>query len=73
MDFRVTYLQEARKCLRYYAEHKIYSLEFWANLLGAIANAAIASVPDSVAEALATEERRQRAVHAHIREQLIAD
>ena len=38
--------------------------EVWANLLGAIANAVIASVPDSVASVLVQES--QKVVHEHI-------
>lgn len=70
MDFRVAYLQEAKRCLRYNAEQKVTQLEFWANLLGAVANAAVASVPDSVAHALSTEQARQQVVRTHIRDRL---
>ncbi|BCP41484.1 hypothetical protein MINTMi27_15770 [Mycobacterium intracellulare] len=69
-DFRVDYLQEAKKCLRFREGQDVTQLQFWANLLGAIANATIAAVPDSVAQALEDQQDRQQAVYDHIREKL---
>lgn len=70
-DFRVAYLQEAMKCLRFSeGGQNIFDMRSWFNLMGAIANAVVASVPDSVAEGLQVQRERQRVVHDHLSEKL---
>lgn len=70
MDFRVTAYLEAGECLRQAESQSFEQPEFWANLLGAVANAAVASVPDSVAAEASPElgrrAQRKRALQQHI-------
>lgn len=49
MEFRAAAFLEARECLKVMGTQEVEQPEFWANLLGAIANASIAAVPDTVA------------------------
>lgn len=74
-DFRVAALLESQKCLTTVSrmvEKKGWDAEpaFWANLLGAVANATIASVPNSVAAGLVAfkerESERSRAAREHV-------
>lgn len=76
-DFRVDYLEEARNCLR--ASNKITTKcpkdwheqpEFWANLLGAIANANVAAVSDNVAYGLIVKQAERQLENDRIREML---
>lgn len=75
-NFRIAAFQEARECFRLVKEMDIEQPEFWANLLGAIANGVMASVPDSVvAGALAQEAQRvekQKAARKHLKAALDA-
>lgn len=76
-DFRVDYLEEARQCLR--ASNKITTEypkdwhtypEFWANLLGAVANSNIAAASENVAYGLLTKKAEERLEVQRIREML---
>jgi hypothetical protein len=58
-DFRVASYMEAKECLQLVREQKPDQPEFWANLLGAIANATIATMPDDVFEGVMIEYARQ--------------
>jgi hypothetical protein len=77
-DFRVTCFFEAEECLKLVEAQQVDQPQFWGNLLGAIANATIASLPDSVYEQAAAElarrqtanDRLQRAVQKKITEKL---
>lgn len=60
-DFRVTSYREAAECLRLVREQKPDQPEFWANLLGAIANATMAALPDSVANEVVVTTLAERA------------
>lgn len=74
MEFRTAALLEARKCLKYMDKQSVEQPEYWANLLGAIANASIAAVPDSVADdvgrVLLNRSQLQEAVQNKIKEKL---
>ena len=66
-DFRIGYLEEARECqrasnsiLKKYPEDWHSIPEFWANLLGVIANASIAAVSDNVALGLYVKDEKRR-------------
>lgn len=50
-DFRHAYYLEARECLQRCSKQDLEQPETWANLLGAIANAVMASVPGEVYDA----------------------
>lgn len=50
-DLQARYWLEARECLQLVRRQNISQPEFWANLLGAIANATMAATPDSIVEA----------------------
>ena len=80
LEVRAAALEEARKCLRFASDQKVEDPELWANLLGAVANLVLASVPDPVfvaADELAArrrfEDMRSRLVREHIKEQLNVD
>lgn len=73
-NFRVYAFQEARACLRLVEKLDVEQPEFWANLLGAIANGVLASTPAEVVSAaiahdVATEEHRE-AVRKHVKDAL---
>lgn len=74
MDFRVAAYLEAGECLKLVKGQDISQPEFWANLLGAIANAAIASVPDSVATQaepeLGRREQKQRELQKRVQKDI---
>lgn len=72
-DFRVDYLYEAQKCLRHVVKQDPSQPQFWANLLGAIANATVASVPESVMAGVLEREKRHQAASEHIKERLRGD
>jgi hypothetical protein len=61
---------EARKCLRLIDSLTTDQPEFWANLLGAIANLSLASVPDNVLRATEVYESERREENARIRKHL---
>lgn len=80
-DFRIGYLEEARSCLR--ASNKITEKcpqdwhqqpEFWANLLGAVANSNVAAADEEVALGLLYQQqakaRKMTAVRAMLDEKL---
>jgi hypothetical protein len=76
-DFRVGYCLQARECLFRVKEQNIDQPEFWANLLGAISNACMASVPDSVVAGVVEEltppppqPRLQKRAQKRIKKQL---
>lgn len=73
-NFRVHAFQEARKCLRLLEKLDVEQPEFWANLLGAVANAALASVPGEVVSAAISmdvaDERHREAVRRHVKDAL---
>ena len=75
-DFRVGYCLDARECLFRVKEQNVDQPEFWANLLGAIANSCMAAVPDSVVEGVLAEltpppqPKLQRRSQRTIRKQL---
>lgn len=78
MEFRTAAFLEARRCLKYMDKQSVEQPEYWANLLGAIANATIAAVPDSVAADVdremwrreARDRELQTAVQTKIKEKL---
>jgi hypothetical protein len=74
-DFRVAAYREAQKCLRYVSKQNPEQPSFWANLLGAIANATLATVPDSVMGAVMADdwdrERQHQRVREHINKKLV--
>ncbi|RAV17474.1 hypothetical protein DQP57_00155 [Mycobacterium colombiense] len=67
-DFRLAYLLEARECHRQRQKQSLYSLPFWANLIGALANGIIACVPDSVAAAFEAQQAWDREARNHLRD-----
>lgn len=76
-DFRVDYLEEARECIR--ANHKIMTQfpkdwqecpEFWANLLGAVANSNVAAASDDVVLGLVARQEQRAREHAKIKKML---
>jgi len=67
VDFRVDYLEEARRSLL--AANQI-TTEFWANLLGAIANSNVAAVSDDVACGLLVRQEERGKKNERIRELL---
>lgn len=81
-DFRLDYLRESRLCMR--EALKIQGKdkkwperpEYWANLIGGLFNATVASVSDSVAFGLESEQdherEKQRVLHKHILDKLDA-
>lgn len=71
-NFRIAAFQEARTCFRLVKEMDIEQPEFWANLLGAIANGVMASVPDSVVAGALAQEAKQRAARKHLKAALDA-
>lgn len=66
MDPRVLYFLEAMECLKLVQDQKIDQQIFWANLLGAVANASMAAVPDSVYYDVGTELARRDAVNSRM-------
>lgn len=62
-DFRVKSFREAQKCLRFVSKQSIEQPEFWANLIGAAANAAVASVSDSVYREIVAEDQHLAREH----------
>lgn len=69
-DFRVAAFLEARKCLRLIDKLTTGQPEFWANLLGAIANLGLTVVPDNVLWATQVYEAEREEEHARIRKHL---
>jgi hypothetical protein len=76
-DFRVQYFREAQTCLELVEKQKVDQPEFWANLLGAIANASLAAVSDVVVRGVLADCERDRKlrqeVYDHIQERLSGD
>lgn len=73
-DFRIGYLEEARECqrasnsiLKKYPDDWHSIPEFWANLLGVVANATIAAVSDNVALGLHLKDEKRREENQRIR------
>jgi hypothetical protein len=77
LEVRAAALEEARKCLRYASQQTVETPELWANLLGAIANLVLASVPDAVfatADRLAAQRRADNdRVRKHLKDKLNVD
>ena len=75
-NFRVHAFQEARACLRLVEKLEVDQPEFWANLLGAVANGVLASIPGEVISAAmsmdAATEKQRAAVRKHVKEALRA-
>jgi hypothetical protein len=75
-DFRVGYCLQARECLFRVKDQTVEDPEFWANLLGAIANASMACVPAPVVEGVIEEltpppqPRLQKKTQRRIKKQL---
>lgn len=73
-NFRVAAFQEARKCFRLIETLDVEQPEFWANLLGAIANGVMACAPDSVISAVIAHDmhsdKRKAAVRDHLAQAL---
>lgn len=66
-DFRIDYLDEARECLRAsnkiataFPEHWHEKPEFWANLLGAVANSNVAAASENVAMGLLYKQDKRK-------------
>lgn len=76
-DFRVDCLFEAQRCLKLVGKQNLSQQEFWANLLGGVANAAIASIPDSVVSEYRREQdkraRKLEIIHDHLTDRLGAN
>lgn len=69
-DFRAQYLKGAIECLGLLGKQDLNHQETWANLLGAIANGVIASVPDTVAYAYLSSEAERIKMQRDFREAL---
>lgn len=78
-DLRVLSALEARECLFRVREQTVDQPEFWANLLGAIANACMAAMPEAVLDGVVAEltptpppaqPRVQRRTQRRIKKQL---
>jgi hypothetical protein len=66
VDFRVDAYEEAVRCLLYVQQCKLEQPEFWANLLGGIANGVMACLPDTVAYGVAERRGRENAKRANL-------
>jgi hypothetical protein len=69
-DFRLHAFHEGHQCLKMVDKLDIREPEFWANLLGAIANFSISSISDSVASALIHESMVDQQKRERFREKL---